>query len=262
MSDTALASAAIREAGQLARAFFERRHELLVDQKGPQDYVSAADREVESCLIARLSQLFPADGFVGEESGQRDGAREWVIDPIDGTTNFLRGIPVFAITLALVEADVTQLGLIYDPMRDVLYEATAGGRARCNGEPIQPLWRDTLSQSLIGLCHPSRLHPEQLTARISSVLQSGAILRQPGSAALMLCDLAMGRIDGLYDADLKAWDSVAGLLIAREAGAIASNFLAKESWRTAPQPTLAVAPGLYPELSALWPEIRDIPCLP
>lgn len=262
MSDTALASAAIREAGQLARSFFERRNDLLVDRKGPQDYVSAADRDVESCLIARLSQAFPGDGFVGEESGQITGAREWIIDPIDGTTNFIRGIPVFAITLALVEAGATRLGLIYDPMRDVLYEATAGGGARCNGEPIRPLWRSALSESLIGLCHSSRLHPDQLTARIAAVLREGAILRQPGSAALMLCDLAMGRIDGLYDADLKAWDSVAGLLIAREAGAIASNFLARDNWRTDPQPTLAVAPALYPELSHLWPEIQDVPCLP
>ena len=262
MSDTAFAIDAIREAGQLARYFFEHRDQLLVDRKGPQDYVSDADRQVEACLIARISKRFPDDGFVGEESGLQAASREWVIDPIDGTTNFLRGIPVFAITLALVEDGRAVMGLIYDPMRDVLYEGSVTAGARCNGIPIQPVWRSMLSESLIGLCHSSRLHPDQLTARIAAVLRSGAILRQPGSAALMLCDLAMGRIDGLYDADLKAWDSVAGLLIAREAGAIASDFLAKPDWRTAPQPTLALAPALYPELSLLWPEIQTVVCLP
>lgn len=262
MSDTAFAIAAIREAGHLARYYFEHRGTLQVDRKGPQDYVSEADRQVEACLIARLSEQFPDDGFVGEESGQQPARREWVIDPIDGTTNFLRGIPVFAITLALVEHGRATLGLIYDPMRDVLYEASRAGGARCNGAAIKPVWRSRLSESLIGLCHSSRLHPDQLTARIAAVLQSGAILRQPGSAALLLCDLAMGRIDGLYDADLKAWDSVAGLLIAREAGAIASDFLASPDWRTVPQPTLAVAPELYPELRALWPEIQAVQCLP
>ena len=261
MSDTAIAIAAIREAGALARDFFAQRDRLHIETKGPQDYVSEADRQVESCLIQALSRAFPNDGFVGEESGLRCASREWVMDPIDGTTNFLRGIPYYAVTLALVEDGVATLGLIYDPMRDQLYEARRHESAYCNGQPIRPVWRARLADSLIGLCHSSRLNPDQLTARIAKVLQAGAILRQPGSAALMLCDLAMGRVDGLFDQDLKAWDSVAGLLIAHEAGAIVSDYLAAPDWRTTPQPTLAVAPALFDALQQLWPETQGIALL-
>lgn len=248
----------IRDAGLLAKSYFDQRDQLTVTNKGPQDFVSEADCAVEAFIKGRLKAQCPLDGCVGEESGLSTGVRQWIIDPIDGTTNFLRGIPVFCTTLALVEGDTTLGGWIYNPNTDELYMAIRGEGATCNGTPIQSRWKSRFAEALVGFCHSSLLTPEALGERMTRALAAGAMIRQPGAGALLLCDLAMGRIDALFDQHLKPWDSVAGLLIAHEAGAIASDYLANPNWRAQPQPTLAMGPLLYAELTAVWPEAASV----
>ena len=261
MQTSEIAIHAVRAGGALALKHFQHRDQLVIDLKGPQDYVSQADRDVESHMIDILSKAFPEDGFVGEESDLRTGHRQWVIDPIDGTTNFIRGLPYFCTTLALVVEEKVIGGWIYDPTRDALYAAERGQGATENGLALTPRWRDSFSTGLVGICHSSKLTAEELSGRIVSALQRGAILRQPGAAALMLCDLAAGRLDALFDTHLKPWDSIAGLLIAHEAGAVVSDYLASPNWRTEPQPTLAAGPQIYQEMRELWPETQGVAIL-
>ena len=261
MNTSEIASKACRIGGIQALQFFENREQLTVDLKGPQDYVSEADRLVEKTIISHLKEFFPDDGFLGEESGEVHNARQWVIDPIDGTTNFIRGLPYFCTTLALVENEKVVGGWIYDPNRDEMYEASLDGGAFCNGNKLAPQWRSSLATGLVGICHSSRLTADELSGRITGALECGAILRQPGAAALMLCDLASGRIDLLFDQHLKPWDSIAGLLIAHEAGAVTSDYLANREWRSQPQITFASGPEIYKEVLRLWPETRDVQLL-
>lgn len=261
MNTSEVAAFAVRQAGQKALEYFHARDALAIELKGPQDYVSHADRDVERTIIETLQSSFPDDGFVGEESGITPGARQWVIDPIDGTTNFIRGIPYFCTTLALVEDERVTAGWIYDPIHDVMYAAERGMGAFANGQQLQPQWRSSFATGLVGICHSSQLTADALAGRITSALSRGAILRQPGAAALMLCDLASGRLDVLFDQHLKPWDSIAGLLIAHEAGAVVSDYLNASDWRTNPQVTMAAGPDIYAEARTLWPEIQSVPIL-
>ena len=261
MKTSDVAKQAVSLGGQKALEFFTNRDQLTIDVKGPQDYVSEADRAVEAIMIEFLQSHFPEDGFLGEESSEIKQAKQWVIDPIDGTTNFIRGLPYFCTTLALVEDERVIGGWIFDPTRDELYEANLGYGAYCNGQRLQPNWRRSFSTGLVGICHSSRLTAGELAGRIKGALERGAILRQPGAAALMLCDLAAGRLDVLYDQHLKPWDSIAGLLIAHEAGAIVSDYLAHSDWRTVPQITFASGPEIYSEVLELWSEATNIPLL-
>jgi len=261
MNTSDIAKEAVRIGGQKALEFFKARDQLTIDLKGPQDYVSEADRTVEASMIDFLQRQFPNDGFLGEESSEIKQARQWVIDPIDGTTNFIHGLPYFCTTLALVENETVIGGWIFDPTRDELYEASLGGGAYCNGQQLNPTWRKSFSTGLVGICHSSKLTAQELAGRITGALERGAILRQPGAAALMLCDLAAGRLDVLFDQHLKPWDSIAGLLIAHEAGAIVSDYLSHPDWRTTPQVTFASGPEIYGEVLELWPETRNISLL-
>ncbi len=261
MNTSDIAKEAVCIGGQKALEFFKARDQLTIDLKGPQDYVSEADRTVEASMIDFLQRQFPNDGFLGEESSEIKQARQWVIDPIDGTTNFIRGLPYFCTTLALVENETVIGGWIFDPTRDELYEASLGGGAYCNGQQLNPTWRKSFSTGLVGICHSSKLTAQELAGRITGALERGAILRQPGAAALMLCDLAAGRLDVLFDQHLKPWDSIAGLLIAHEAGAIVSDYISHPDWRTTPQVTFASGPEIYGEVLELWPETRNISLL-
>lgn len=261
MNTSEVAMRAIRAGGELALTYFNNRDALVIDQKGPQDYVSEADRQVEQAIIQILSDAFPEDGFLGEESVAVSGAREWVIDPIDGTTNFLRGIPYFCTTLALVANEQVQAGWIFDPIHDQLYSAWRGQGATMNGRPLTPKWRSSFSEGLVGICHSSKLTADALSRRMTQALEAGAIMRQPGAGALILCDLASGRLDAVFDQHLKPWDALAGLLIAKEAGAVVSDYLADADWRTTPQPTLAAGPEIFQQMRTVWPETQAVTLL-
>lgn len=240
----AAVQAIAREGGQLARRRFAARDELKTSRKGVQDLVSEADRQVEALIIERLRQLFPEDGVLGEESGAQ-GSRErlWVVDPIDGTNNFLRGIPYWSVSVAYVRDGNAEIGVIYDPMAEELFAACRGAGVARNGEVVSASGSDDLSKSVLGFAY-SRAHPpERYGQAVRQLLSASGEYRRMGSAALMMAHVADGRLDGFYSSRLNSWDVLAGVVLAREAGAWVSDFLVGDSlWDG--NAVLACAPGL------------------
>ncbi|PXF33035.1 hypothetical protein WH50_01400 [Pokkaliibacter plantistimulans] len=210
-----------REAGALALDYFRQRDALTIDSKGVQDWVSEADRNVESLIRSRLAETYPEDGILGEEEGWQAGSSNgyWVIDPIDGTTNFLRGLPDWGVVIAYVEEGEVQIGVIYVPMQEQLYQAVRGQGAYCNDQPLhlsqQPI---ELSSVLIYMGFGRRTALPDYLARIDYLYQCQMDQRRLGSAALCLARTAEGLVDGFFEAQINPWDVLAGLLIVEEAG--------------------------------------------
>jgi myo-inositol-1(or 4)-monophosphatase len=246
------ACAIVREAGQLARDYFSRRESLEIEFKGKQDVVSVADRAVEDVIRAQLARAFPDDDVIGEEGGyatDRGGDRVWVIDPIDGTTNFLRGVPYWSVALAYAVGGRTELAVTYDPVHDELFSARRGGGASRNGRAIRVSQRDP-NRSAIGTAYSFRSSTESYLGLVDGMLRAGLDHRRLGSSALMLCHTADGRLDGTAMVYCHAWDVIGGLLLVEEAGGIASDFLA-DAGLTVPGPAFAGTPALRPTLEGL-----------
>jgi myo-inositol-1(or 4)-monophosphatase len=217
-----------REAGALLRGYLGA---VAVDFKGTVDLVTDADRASEALIAAKISTAFPDHALVGEEgtrgpSGQIDrSGYSWTIDPLDGTTNYAHGYPHFAVSIAMEHVGETLLGVIYDPTRDELFEATRGGGATLNGKALGVSKTDELIRSLLATGFPY-----DLTARGESTALWNAFLnicqgtRRDGSAALNLAYVAAGRLDGFWERPLNPWDIAAGALIVQEAGGIVSGF--------------------------------------
>jgi myo-inositol-1(or 4)-monophosphatase len=245
--------AIVREAGQLAREYFLRRESLEIEFKGHQDLVSVADRAVEDVIRASLSRSFPDDDVIGEEGGyatDRGGDRVWVIDPIDGTSNFLRGVPYWSVALAYVVEGRTELAVTYDPVHDELFAARRGQGANRNGRKIRVSGRTDLSRCAIGTAYTFKASTEGYLGVIERMLRTGLDHRRLGSSALMLCHAADGRLDGVAMIYCHAWDVVGGLLLVEEAGGVASDFLA-DAGLTVPGPAFAGTPVLRPTLESL-----------
>ncbi len=219
-----VARAAVREAGALALARFRAREALVIEAKGHQDLVSAADRESEAVIRARLAAAFPEDALLGEEGGGAEAARAWVIDPIDGTANFLKGLPYWCVALAFVADGATRIALVYDPLHDELFEAVRGGGARRDGRPIRIAVRP-VEQACIGLSHNFKAPPESYLEAMRVLLEAGLDHRRLGSAALTLAHVADGRLDGALAFRTNAWDVLGGLLLVEEAGGRVTPFL-------------------------------------
>lgn len=213
------------DAGRLARDFWERRDALTVELKGPQDFVSVADREVETFIRDEIAREFPADGFLGEETAASftGGAeRLWIVDPIDGTHNFLRGIWHWNVSIAWVENGVRTLGAVYDPPHDELFHARRGGgafRSSAGGEMrIHVAPTTELSGAIVAVGHSDRFSDARVVALRGALMQARAAFRNFGSAALQLAHVAAGRLDAYVELELSAWDAMAGLLLVEEAG--------------------------------------------
>ena len=218
--------------------------------KGPQDFLTAADRAVERLVIRRLAKLFPEDSFIGEEGGGRGGARTWVIDPIDGTANFARGVPHFCISLAFLEGEELQVGVIYDPILDELFVARAGKGATLNGRRLRVSGESSLKRAIVELGWSTR-RPATLYARnLLRILGAGASFRRSGSGALGMAYVAAGRSDGYFEPHINAWDVLAGILLVREAGGWSSDFLADDGLRRG-NSILACTPALRAPLQRL-----------
>ena len=238
-----VAVAAAREAGVLARSEFANLERITIEKKGLQDFVSGADREVERLLKARLLGAFPDDGFLGEEFGGAEGAGVWVVDPIDGTGNFVRGIPLFGISIAYWQAGESTVGVIYDPIHEELYAARKGGGATKNEKPIRVREVAGLEDAVLGMGFSVKHGREELVAALHAFLLGGAEFRRLGAAVLCLAWVAEGRLDGFWHTNLNAWDALAGMLIVREAGGVANRaFGVGELLHRAP--TLVSAPGI------------------
>jgi myo-inositol-1(or 4)-monophosphatase len=246
--DTALAVAA--EAGALALSHFERRSELVVEYKGPQDLVSKADREVETLIRRRFAEAFPTDGMLGEEQGGGTARALWVVDPIDGTTNFLHGLPHWGISIAFVLDGVCELGVILAPVLKETYAARRGGGASCNGAPIRASACTSFSEALVGF-GSSKRHPlDGYLQRLGKLLAAGSEYRRLGSAALNLASVACGRLEGYFELHLSSWDALAGMLLVTEAGGRCNDFLRGEGL-TKGNVVLAGCAGLYEALQQM-----------
>jgi myo-inositol-1(or 4)-monophosphatase len=231
MHHSALLNVMIAAARKTARALkrdFGELEKLQVSLKGPANFVSAADRRAEETLYAELSKARPGYCFLGEEGGRRDGADKshtWIVDPLDGTTNFLHGIPQFAISIALERENAIVAGLVYNPAIEEMFIAEKGKGAFLNDQRIRVAGRTRLADAVIscGLPHIGR-GDFALSGRETGAMQEQvAGLRRFGAAALDLAWVAAGRLDGYWERDIKPWDIAAGLILVREAGGFVTD---------------------------------------
>lgn len=256
-----IATGIAREAGGLVRAAAARAIAaggIDTDSKTtPTDLVSAADREAERHLLDRLAELRPDDGVLGEEGAARTGSSgvRWVLDPIDGTVNFVYGLPPYAVSVAAERAGSTLVGCVHDASSGETFSAAAGLGAWLDGRPVGGRWRATgLDSALLGTgfsYDAGRRAAQGIVA--AGVLPRAANLRQLGSAALGLCYVGAGRLDGYWEQGLAPWDRAAGLLVAVEAGAVVSGLRGRPPDGTL---TLAGSPAVAPELVRLLEELR------
>ncbi len=215
---------AAREAGRFLMAKFEKRNSLAVETKAGEavNYVTRVDRESEKRIQSILRRAFPKDAFLGEEGGSRggSGSRRWIVDPLDGTTNYLHGFPMFAVSIALEEDGDLKVGVVLDPVRRESFAAVRGHGATLNGRPIAVSRRRAFRHALSATGFPFREFSRmaEYLAIFESMARSTAGIRRPGSASLDLCYLACGRVDLFWEFGLGPWDVAAGALIIQEAG--------------------------------------------
>ena len=217
-----MVKAALRAGRSLKRDLGEVEN-LQVSLKGPANFVSAADKRAEDILCTDLLKARPGYGFIGEEGGARegtDGTNTWIVDPLDGTTNFLHGIPQFAISIALQREGVIVAGVVYNPANDELYVAERGKGAFLNDHRLRVAGRKRLDECVIacGLPHIGRGDHELSRAEMEQLQPKVAGLRRFGAASLDMAFVAAGRLDGYWERNLKPWDIAAGLILVREAG--------------------------------------------
>jgi myo-inositol-1(or 4)-monophosphatase len=219
---------AATKAGRMLKRDFGEVERLQVSLKGPGNFVSAADRRAEEILRQELGRARPGYGFLGEEGGRHEGADKthtWIVDPLDGTTNFLHGIPQFAIAIALQREDSIVAGLIYNPVLDELFTAERGKGAFLNERRIRVAARRRLQDAVVacGLPHHGRGDLERFRREATLVMAKVAGLRRFGSAALDLAWIAAGRFDAYWERNLSPWDMAAGMILVREAGGFATD---------------------------------------
>src|SRR5215469_1315424 len=219
---------AARRAGRSLKRDLGEIENLQVSMKGPANFVSLADKRAEEMLYTDLAKARPGYGFIGEEGGTREGADKthtWIVDPLDGTTNFLHGIAHFAISIALQREDTVIAGVIYNPANDELYIAERGKGAFLNDQRLRVAGRRKLSDCVIacGLPHIGRGDHELSRAEMAELQNRVAGLRRFGAASLDMAFVAAGRLDGYWERNLKPWDMAAGQIIVREAGGVVSG---------------------------------------
>jgi myo-inositol-1(or 4)-monophosphatase len=222
-----------KKAGAFIRKEREDFNYTSVEIKGLNDLVSYVDKTAEQLIVSDLQIIFPEAGFIVEENTRSEKKEyNWIVDPLDGTTNFIHGIPCFSVSIALEHHNTIVLGVVYEVSRDECFYATQNSGAFLNGEPIHVSARKTLSESLIATGFPiynfSRM--ENYLAALSYFMQHTHGLRRFGSAATDLCYLACGRVDAYFEYNLQSWDVAAGGLIVKEAGGTICDFSGKDNW--------------------------------
>jgi myo-inositol-1(or 4)-monophosphatase len=209
-----------QRAGAKALEYFSNRETLVVDRKGAQDWVSEADRNVELFIRAELGRACPNDGIFGEEHAPTLGTSRfsWVIDPIDGTTNFVNGIPSWTIVLAGVADGQTQIGVIHDPNTNETFVATRGGGATLNGSPIRVATDVPLESGTVAVGYSNRVEASNIVPVVAALVAKGAMFHRNASGALSLAYVSAGRLLGYVEEHMNAWDCLAGQLLIAEAG--------------------------------------------
>ena len=221
-----IAIKAARRAGNIILRHADRIDMLNIETKGRSDLVSEVDHMAEQAIIEIIRQAYPDHAILAEESGEQEGSSyQWIIDPLDGTTNFLHGYPQYAVSIGLRHLGKLEAAVVFDPLRDELFSAYRGEGAQLNDRRIRVSKQKTLEGALLGTGFPFK-NPENLDAWIAMfrelITQSGGV-RRAGSAALDLAHVACGRLDGFWEIGLKPWDMAAGCLLVQEAGGIITD---------------------------------------
>ena len=241
---------AARLGGNVILRHMSKLDTLNIVEKSRQDYASEVDSLAEKEIIRELKRATPDYAFLAEESGQQGKSRyTWVIDPLDGTSNYLRGLPHFCVSIALLEDKEPIHGVVFDPLRNELFTASKGRGAFLNDRRIRVSKRIRLNESLIGTGFPFRQfdHVDAYLAMFRELTQKTAGIRRPGSAALDLAWLACGRIDGFWEMGLSPWDMAAGVLLIQEAGGLVSDLAGESDYMTTGN-VVAGTPKIFTQL--------------
>ena len=228
-----IAVKAARSAGRLIVRNFENADTVQVSEKNKDDLVTNIDRECQRTIAETILHFYPDDRITGEENSANtantDSEREWIVDPIDGTTNFVKGIPHVAVSIAVKFKGETVAGCVYDPILDELFTAEKGSGAQLNDRKIHVSNRQSLNGTIIAVSYPhrKRQYLDEYRSMMNRAFDKCADLRRMGTASLDLADVAAGRLDGYFEACLYPWDFAAGELIVREAGGFVTDFSGK-----------------------------------
>ncbi len=245
---------AARSAGNSLVRQLNQLDKLKVEQKGYNDFVSDADRKAEQIVINTIHKHYPDHAILAEESGvQGESDTIWIIDPLDGTTNFLHGFPVFAVSIGVQVKGRVEHGVVYDPLRQELFTASRGQGAQLDGRRIRVSGRRDLEFALIGTGFPFREGQKEIgpyMTMLEKVLKNTSGVRRPGAAAIDLAYVAAGRLDAFFETGLSSWDLAAGSLIIREAGGIVSGIDGSEDYLDTGH-VLTGTPKVYSALAKL-----------
>lgn len=248
------ASQLIREAGDIALAYFNDREALTIKNKGLQDVVSEADLNTELHIKKRLTEVFPDDAFLGEETGLTDFAEEqgiWVVDPIDGTQPFVSGMSNWCVSIAFVKDMDIKFGLVYAPVRNELFAGGEGIAATLNGKPIHGHKGTSVRDGITGVGYSTRVPLSELLPRLERLLSRGGMFYRDGSGALMLSYVAAGRLLGYFEAHINSWDCLGAIAVIKAAGLKTNEFLAEDGLRSG-NAVIAASPDVYAELEEIF----------
>jgi len=247
-----LAETLAREAGKLGLQYFERLDQLQVDRKGHQDLVSEADKALEKQIRAGIAASFPGDAILGEEDGFAAGETGyvWVIDPIDGTANFVAGIPAWTVVIALVEGSRVMAGFIYDPVMDIMYTGYDGEGSFRNGSPMSVVAGADIKAGSVAVGFSNRSKSGFIETLVAAIVGDGGVFYRNASGALSLAYVADGRLIGYCEDHMNAWDYLAGQLMVREAGGIVEQQDVAEVLRHGGR-VVASAPPVFDRLLGL-----------
>ena len=258
MNDLEIAIAAARRGAAVLLEHWQQLGKDDADLKARNDWVSAADRESEEAIVAAITEHRPNDAFLGEESGMtassspRDTNRTWIIDPLDGTSNYLQHFPFWSISIALRSGGETVLGLIYEPLRDLFFTAERGAGAFKNGERIRVSSHDRVEGAFIATGFPFRAqeYVDSYVAIFTDVIRTSKGVRRAGSAALDLAYTSAAIFDGFFEMHLAPWDVAAGALLVTEAGGIVTDFSGGQRWLERGN-IVGAPPGVHRELMTM-----------
>ena len=226
---------AARRAGDIIVRHINQLDAIRVDSKGRNDFVSEVDRMAEQDIIRTVQRSYPDHAFLAEESGASgDAEYVWIIDPLDGTTNFLHGFPVFCVSIAVMHRGRLEHGVIFDPLRNELFTASRGAGASVDGRKMRVSDTRLLEKSLLGTGYPYKPESGWLDAymdMLKSAIRETSGVRRPGAAALDLAYVAAGRLDGFWEIGLNIWDVAAGALMIQECGGIVTDLAGRDGWQ-------------------------------
>jgi myo-inositol-1(or 4)-monophosphatase len=250
MLNTAIKAA--RRAGTLINRASLDLERLNVASKGPRDYVTEVDRASEEAIVETLLAAYPDHSVLGEEYGQRGSDQaefQWVIDPLDGTTNFIHGFPTYGVSIALLYRGQVTQAVVYDPSRNELFTASRGSGTFLNDRRVRVSGRSRYAEALLGAYWPGSTEPGMGATRFRNMAHGSAGVRRMGATALDLAYVAAGRLDGFCGVSLKPWDVAAGSLLVLEAGGLLSDFEGEQGWMKSGN-VLAGSPKIFTQMVA------------